>query len=67
MFLPWMVITMVKTGFFFNMEEIISSIPFWEEMEGTKNSTKLSSKFRVILNLTNIKHNNILFMQFIHI
>ena len=28
------------------MEEILSSLPFWEEMEETKNGTKSSSKFR---------------------
>jgi len=34
MFLPWTVITTVKTGYF-HYGRILSSLPFWEEMEET--------------------------------
>jgi len=33
MFLAWTVITTVKKMFFSVTEEILSSLPFWEEME----------------------------------
>ncbi|KAK2141684.1 hypothetical protein LSH36_1057g00025 [Paralvinella palmiformis] len=41
MFLPWMVITTVKTGFFLVMEEMLSSFPFWKEMDETRKWYKI--------------------------
>jgi len=59
MFLPWTVITMVKMGFSIT-EEMLSSLPFWEEMEETPKWHKILNLDLPFSNVTNV---NILFMH----